>query len=71
MFRFLMEVEHFHFPEAVVHLAKRYGVPLPQEEDPDSQKKAAIHGILEEAAKLFSANLFHASLGKIARDYLK
>lgn len=70
VFRFLMEAEHLTFPEAIRQLARRAGVAIPIEKDPEYEKKARVYQILDEAAKFYTAQL-HQAGGKLAREYLK
>ena len=48
VFRFLMEAEHLTFPEAIRQLARRAGVAIPIEKDPEYEKKARVYQILDE-----------------------
>ncbi len=69
--RFLMELEHFTYPEALRNLAKRYGIEI-QEKEPDPEEKAAydhresLFAINEFAAKWFHSQLWESEEGKIA-----
>ena len=38
---FLMEHEHFNYPEAIKYLAKKYGIEIEETEQTDEQKKQA------------------------------
>lgn len=71
VFRFIMEIERLPFPEAVRHLARRIGVSLPEEHDPEAEQKSKLHAILDEAAHFFTSCLFHSPTGDAARAYLK
>ncbi|HEY9070089.1 MAG TPA: DNA primase [Candidatus Ozemobacteraceae bacterium] len=70
VFRFLMEAEHLTFPEAIRQLARRAGVAIPIEKDPEYEKKARLYQTLDDAAKFYTGQL-HQTGGKQAREYLK
>jgi DNA primase len=72
VFKFLMLHERVSFPEAVVSLARRHGVPVPEdryEPGPDRKLKDEILIILEAAARHFEKNLWTAR-GTRVREYL-
>ncbi|MFZ2957584.1 MAG: DNA primase [Candidatus Ozemobacteraceae bacterium] len=71
VFRFLMDMERLSFPEAVRRLARRAGVSIPEEHDPEAEAKNRLYGILEDAARFYVAGLADASAGARAREYLK
>lgn len=71
VFKFLMELEHQSFPEAVRHLAGRCGVAIPEEHDPDSEKRADLFNFLDMACKYYEQCLHDSSTGAGARSYLK
>jgi DNA primase len=56
VFKFVMQVEHLNFPEAVERLARRYGVKLPPR-SPESRKRREagekIRSLLNEAQRFF------------------
>ena len=74
---FLMEHEHFTFPEALRFLAKRYNIELEEEEQTDEQKQAesereSLYIVTEYAQKHFSENLHDSDEGKsIGLGYFK
>lgn len=73
--RFLREVEHLEFAEAVERLAKEAGVTLRYEGDSPEQRRAAgkrqsLHRANEEAAGLYHRTLLEAREGEDARRYL-
>jgi len=72
-FKFLMELEHLSFPEVVEHMARRFGVPLP-ERDPNAQRKRKEserqRALLEEAQAFFVGALSRAD-AEAARRELK
>ena len=71
VFKFLMEVEKYSFPQTVTIFAQRCGVALSQGTDPEIEKRNKLFVILEKAAKLYSGQLYNASIGAKARAYLK
>jgi DNA primase len=72
LFKFVMQVEHLNFPEAVERLARRYGVKLPPR-SPETQKRREagdrIRALLEEAQQFFVSRLEDAE-GSEARSEL-
>ncbi len=75
VFRFIMDMEHLSYPEALKYLADLLHMPTPQmEEDPGYQKrqsqKERLLNANREAARYFHQNLFSPS-GKQSLDYLK
>lgn len=75
VFKFIQEREHMTFYEALVHLAKRARVPLPQEErTPEEerryQERRAMYEALDLAARFFQNQLF-SEAGEKARTYLQ
>ncbi len=67
---FIMEIENLSFPDAVAFLARRAGMPMPEEEqDAASRKRARMLTLNREAARFFHAALKEPS-GQPARDYL-
>ncbi len=74
---FLMEHEHFTFPEALRFLAKRYNIELEEEEQTDEQKQAesereSLYIVTEYAQKHFQENLHNSDEGKsIGLGYFK
>ena len=68
---FIMEVENLNFPEAVEFLARRAGMPIPEQtNDRESQKKARMLALNKEAARFFYAQLSSPE-GKMAVDYMR
>ena len=59
LFKFVMEIEHIGFFEALKLLAERNGIAMPKREysDPDSKLRAALMEMHEIAARVFQANL--------------
>ncbi len=74
---FLMEHEHFTFPEALRHLAQRYNIEIEEEERSDEQKelqqkKDSLLLINEMAAKYFTSQLKETEEGQtIGLSYFK
>ena len=67
---FIMEIENLSFPDAVAFLARRAGMPMPEEEqDAASKKRARMLALNREAARFFHQALKEPS-GQPARDYL-
>ena len=67
---FIMEIENLSFPEAVEFLAKRAGMPMPEEEnDRESRKRSRMLALNRDAARFFYAQLSTAQ-GGAARDYM-
>ncbi|MFN5912333.1 MAG: DNA primase, partial [Bacteroidota bacterium] len=67
---FLMEKEHFSYPEALRWLADRYGIPIPEDKPATAEELAAItereslHIINEFARDHFMNNLHETDEGK-------
>lgn len=74
--RFLMDHEHFSFPEALRYLAKKYGIEVPEETpDPEQQQaldhKESIYAVLSFAEQYYHELLEDATYGKpIGKAYL-
>src|SRR5699024_1098563 len=56
---FLMEHEHFNYPEAIRYLAKKYGIEIEETERTDEEKQAA-----SERESMYLVNAF-------ARDFFQ
>ena len=73
-FAFLMEIEGIEFREALVTLAERAGVELPQYESHSHsgavEQKSRSHEILELATRFFEKQLWETSRGKAMLEYL-
>lgn len=70
--KFVMEMEHVTFYEALKSLSERYGVPMPkrsQYADEESRRRAALFQMHELAQENFHANLAGPG-GESARTYL-
>ena len=74
---FLMEHEHFTYPEAIKYLAKKYNIEVEETERTDEQKQEAderesMYLVSEFAQKHFSEMLWDTELGKaIGLSYFK
>ncbi len=74
---FLMEHEHFTYPEAIKYLAKKYNIEVEETERTDEQKEEAneresMYLVSEFAQKHFSEMLWDTELGKaIGLSYFK
>ena len=72
VFKFLMLHERMSFPEAVTTLARRFGIPIPEqsrEPGPDRKLREEALVVAEAAAKHYQQNLWTAR-GTAAREYL-
>ncbi|TMM56216.1 DNA primase [Maribacter algarum] len=74
---FLMEHEHFTYPEAIKYLAKKYNIEVEETERTDEQKQEAneresMYLVSEYAQQYFSDILWESELGKaIGLSYFK
>lgn len=74
---FLMEHEHFTYPEAIKYLAKRYNIEIEETEQTDEQKEAAneresMYLVSEFAKKYFQQTMFETDQGQaIGLSYFK
>jgi len=74
---FLMEHEHFTYPEAIKYLAKKYNIEVEETERTDEQKQEAneresMYLVSEYAQSHFSQMLWESELGKaIGLTYFK
>ncbi len=74
---FLMEHEHFSYPEAIRYLAKKYNIEIEETELSDDDKaeaneKESMYLVSEFAASYFHDTLLHAEEGKaIGLSYFK
>ena len=67
---FMMEVEGLSYPDAVRNLAERVGLPVPDDEQYESQykKQERLWAANKEAARFFHSQLY-APIGKAALEY--
>ncbi len=73
IFKFVMQRERVGFPEAVESVARRFGVPIPEnrfEVTGERKRRQELLAILEAAAEHFRGR-FWSPPGTQARDYLK
>lgn len=74
---FLMEHEHFSYPEAIKWLAKRYGIEIEETQQTDEQKEQAneresLYLVSEFARDFFKETLWETEPGKaIGKTYFK
>lgn len=74
---FLMEHEHFTYPEAIKYLAKKYNIEIEETEQTDEQKEQAderesMYLVSEYAQKYFTETLWETEPGKaIGLSYFK
>ncbi|MEB8330142.1 DNA primase [Flavobacteriaceae bacterium KMM 6897] len=74
---FLMEHEHFTYPEAIKYLAKKYNIEIEETEQSNEQKEEAneresMYLVSEYAQKYFTETLRESELGKaIGLSYFK
>lgn len=74
---FLMEHEHFSYPEAIKYLAKKYNIEIEETEQTDEQKEQAneresMYLVSEYACKHYIETLWNSQLGKaIGLSYFK
>ncbi|MCP9201487.1 DNA primase [Gramella sp. GC03-9] len=74
---FLMEHEHFTYPEAIRYLAKKYGIEIEETQQSDEQKEQAneresMYLVSEYASKFFQHSLLETDEGKaIGLSYFK
>lgn len=74
---FLMEHEHFSYPEAIRYLAKKYQIEIEETEQTDEEKlvrdeQESMYLVSEFAAQFFQESLLETELGKaIGLSYFK
>lgn len=74
---FLMEHEHFSYPEAIKYLAKKYGIEIEeteqsQEEKEEANERESLYLVNEYANKFFQETLLETGAGKaIGLSYFK
>ena len=66
---FLMEHEHFTYPEAIKYLAKKYNIEIEETQQSDEQKQQAderesMYLVSEFASKYFQNRLWKSEIGK-------
>lgn len=68
--QFVARYEKISFPEAVTKLAKRIGIEIQENRDPNYEAKKKLYQILEESNNFYRFYLENSEEGKIALDYL-
>jgi len=73
---FIMAMEGLDYREAIVYLADKYGVTIPDDasseaEDQLKRKKERVSNILKEAARFYYKSYHDEDTGKPAREYAK
>ena len=74
---FVMEHEHFSYPEALKYLANKYGIEVPEEEKSDEEQQAynereSLYIVLDHAAKYYRKHLLDSEEGKLyALSYVR
>jgi DNA primase len=74
---FVMEHEHFSYPEALKYLARKYNIEIQEEEQTPEQVQAlneqeSLYHVSDFAAKYFAANLYNTEQGRaIGLSYFK
>ena len=53
VFKFLMQVENLSFPESVRKVAERYGIEVPESNDPGVRQRASLYDVNASAARYF------------------
>ena len=75
VFSLLMKYENLSFPEAVLSVAKRYGIQIKLTRDDKSEKfvgkKEILYGVNSLANEFFKKTLKETSEGKAALEYLR
>ena len=66
---FVMEHEHYTYPEALRFLAKKYSIEIEEEEQTPEQlqeinEKESLYAVTSFAQKFFTEQLFHSEEGK-------
>ena len=67
--KFLMEHEHFSYPEALKYLAQKYNIEIKEEEltpeqEEEDKRRELIYNINQFAAKFFQSRLFETEEGR-------
>ena len=68
VFRFIMEMEHITFQEALLNLARRYGIEIPQR--PQDRRTLRLTEVTTWASREYHRLLF-SDVGKEALNYLR
>jgi DNA primase len=73
VYQFIMQIENIPFPDAVLYLAKRYGIGIPEQKGKgiNSSQKSILYNVNELASDFFRRQLLESPQGRAAREYLK
>jgi DNA primase len=75
VFKFIMQIEHLSFPEAVRFLAERHGIPLPTISTPSAAPATSgadtLRKAMAEATVMYHHCLLNGQEGKAALKYLQ
>ncbi|MBI3813849.1 MAG: DNA primase [Nitrospinae bacterium] len=73
VYQFIMQIENIPFPDAVLYLAKRYGINIPEQKGKgiNSSQKSILYNVNGLASDFFHRQLLESPQGKAAREYLK
>jgi DNA primase len=75
VFKFIMQIEHLSFPEAVRFLAERHGIALPAVSitgaPPATSGADTLRKVMVEAVAMYHHNLLNGQEGKPALKYLQ
>lgn len=73
VYQFIMQIENIPFPDAVLYLAKRYGINIPEQKGKGitSSQKEILYNVNGLASDFFHKQLLESPQGKTAREYLK
>jgi DNA primase len=76
VFRFVMQIEHLSFPEAIRFIAERYGIRLPEVSDSSGPPAATtgtdvLRKTMAEAVAMYHRCLIDSQEGKSALKYLQ
>jgi len=66
-----MAIENLSFPEAVQKVAERYGITVPQNEDPRARQRAGLYDVNASAARYFRLCLLETPAGRPVLEYLE
>ncbi len=75
--QFLMDHEHFTYPEALKYLAKKYNIEIEEKEQTPEEikqlnEKESLYHVTDFAAKYFASTLFESQQGKaVGLSYFK
>ena len=70
VFKFLMELEHLTFPEALERMATRAGLAMPRR-SPGTRAESGLAQVVEWAVRFYEDELRHPERGREGRSFLK